>query len=57
MTDNPEARYLDARSVDSVLNTTHRSDLHVNPSTDPHVLFGSEATCILGPDVTQGPYC
>lgn len=29
----------------------------VNFSTDPSVLFASEATCILGPDVTQGPYC
>lgn len=25
-------------------------------STDPDVLFGTDATCILGPEVTQGPY-
>lgn len=53
----PDARYLKSRDLDSALNTTHHSDLDVNPSTNPSVLFGSEATCILGPDVTQGPYC
>ncbi|CRG92436.1 hypothetical protein PISL3812_09495 [Talaromyces islandicus] len=38
------------------LNTTHHSSLDVNFQTDPEVLFASNATCILGPDVTQGPY-
>ncbi|KAJ5092468.1 hypothetical protein NUU61_007338 [Penicillium alfredii] len=51
------ARFLKARDLSSTLNTSHHSNLtNVSPSTDPHVLFGSEATCILGPDVTQGPY-
>lgn len=39
------------------LNTSHHSDLDVDPSTDPSVLFGSGGTCMLGPGVTQGPYC
>ncbi|KAE8318470.1 Intradiol ring-cleavage dioxygenase [Aspergillus transmontanensis] len=51
------ARYLKARDLDSVLATDHHSNLtHVDPSTDPRVLFGSEGTCIVQPEVTQGPY-
>ncbi|KAL4898711.1 extracellular dioxygenase [Aspergillus ambiguus] len=50
------APFLKARDVDTVLNTTHHSSMDVDLSTDPNVLFASNATCILGPDVTQGPY-
>ncbi|KAE8146763.1 extracellular dioxygenase [Aspergillus avenaceus] len=50
------APFLKARDLDTVLNTTHHSGLDVNLDTDPEVLFASNATCILGPDVTQGPY-
>ncbi|KAJ5123097.1 hypothetical protein N7448_009194 [Penicillium atrosanguineum] len=54
---NTHAHFNKARSLDSVLNTDHHSNLtQVDMSTDPSILFGSEATCILGPDVTQGPY-
>ena len=50
--------YLKARSLNSTLSTSHHSSLTgVDASTDPSVLFASESTCILGPDVTQGPYC
>ncbi|KAJ5560235.1 hypothetical protein N7513_002634 [Penicillium frequentans] len=52
-----ESRFLKARDLDTVVNTSHKSNLtNVDMSTDASVLFGSEATCILGPDVTQGPY-
>lgn len=51
------APFLKARDLDTVLNTTHHSSLDVDLSTDPNVLFASNATCILGSDVTQGPYC
>ncbi|CAI7645792.1 unnamed protein product [Penicillium glandicola] len=52
----PTNHLLKARS-DDALNTSHHSNLTgVDSSTDPDVLFGTEATCILGPDVTQGPY-
>lgn len=55
---NLDNRYLKARSLNSTLSTSHHSSLTgVDDSTDPNVLFGSEATCILGPEVTQGPYC
>lgn len=47
---------LDTRDLSS-LNTSHFSSLDVDFDTDPEVLFTSNATCILGPDVTQGPYC
>lgn len=44
--------------MDSVLDTDHHSNLTgVNPSTDPSVLFASGGTCIVQPEVTQGPYC
>ncbi|RQM05775.1 hypothetical protein DH86_00003987 [Scytalidium sp. 3C] len=45
----------DIRGVSS-LNTSHHSSLDVNFNTNPTLLFASNATCILGPDVTQGPY-
>ncbi|KAJ5519333.1 Intradiol ring-cleavage dioxygenase, core [Penicillium expansum] len=52
----PTSQLLKARS-DSALDTSHHSNLTgVEPSTDPDVLFGTDATCILAPDVTQGPY-
>ncbi|KAJ5505000.1 hypothetical protein N7463_007874 [Penicillium fimorum] len=51
------SHYLNARSADSALDTSHHSNLTgVDFSTDPEVLFGTDATCILGPEVTQGPY-
>ncbi|KAJ5632764.1 hypothetical protein N7490_009103 [Penicillium lividum] len=54
---NSDSQFLKARDLDTVINTSHHSNLtSVDMSTDPSVLFGSEATCILGPDVTQGPY-
>ncbi|KAF4767813.1 hypothetical protein N7455_011331 [Penicillium solitum] len=52
----PTSHLHKARS-DSALDTSHHSNLTgVDPSTDPDVLFGTDATCILAPDVTQGPY-
>ncbi|CAK46228.1 intradiol ring-cleavage dioxygenase [Aspergillus niger CBS 101883] len=56
-TDRLDTQYLKARDVDSVLDTDHHSNLTgVNPSTDPSVLFASGGTCIVQPEVTQGPY-
>ncbi|KAF9887934.1 hypothetical protein FE257_009456 [Aspergillus nanangensis] len=48
--------FLKARDLDTVLDTDHHSSLDVDQSTDANTLFASNATCILGPDVTQGPY-
>ncbi|KAJ0414150.1 Intradiol ring-cleavage dioxygenase [Aspergillus carlsbadensis] len=38
------------------LNETHESDLAVDLSVDPEVLFSSGGSCVLAEDVTQGPY-
>ncbi|KAJ5242034.1 uncharacterized protein N7469_000361 [Penicillium citrinum] len=52
-----DANFLKARDLDSILATSHASNLTgVDFNTDPNVLFSSEGTCILAPDVTQGPY-
>ncbi|KAJ5302380.1 hypothetical protein PENANT_c008G10717 [Penicillium antarcticum] len=49
--------YLKARSLAEDLNISHHSNLTgIDLSTDPSVLFASGGTCILAPDVTQGPY-
>ncbi|KAJ5778811.1 Intradiol ring-cleavage dioxygenase core, partial [Penicillium paradoxum] len=45
------SRYLRARSANSPLDTSYYSDLEdIDFSTDPSVLFSSEATYILGPE-------
>ncbi|KAI9933921.1 hypothetical protein ASPWEDRAFT_168195 [Aspergillus wentii DTO 134E9] len=49
------APFLKARD-DAPLNITHHSSFDATPSTDPSVLFASNASCILAEDVTQGPY-
>lgn len=45
------------RDLDTVLNTTHHSDLPgVTLNTDPATLFSGNSSCILAPETTQGPY-
>lgn len=46
------------RTLDSVLATDHNStELGYTPNTDEATLFSSNnASCILTPEVTQGPY-
>lgn len=45
------------RTLESVLATDHNeTGLGYTPSTDVSTLFSSNASCILTPDVTQGPY-
>ncbi|KAJ9129621.1 Extracellular dioxygenase [Pleurostoma richardsiae] len=49
--------YLKARDLNSVLATDHESNMTITAETDPAVLFASEnSTCVLTPEVTQGPY-
>lgn len=48
---------LKARSFEDVLNTDHHSNLTVTPETaDPSILFTGNASCILTPETTEGPY-
>ncbi|KAF2087561.1 aromatic compound dioxygenase [Saccharata proteae CBS 121410] len=49
--------HLRARDITDVLNTDHESNLTgITVDTDPGVLFGSVPSCILSPEVTEGPY-
>jgi hypothetical protein len=46
------------RDTVSVLATSHKSNLTgITASTNASTLFTGSNQCILGPDVTQGPYC
>ncbi|CAH0025999.1 unnamed protein product [Clonostachys rhizophaga] len=45
------------RDLDGVLNTSHNlTDLRFTPNTDHSTLFASINSCVLTPEVTQGPY-
>lgn len=49
--------YLRARDFATVLATDHESNMTgITPETDPSVLFTGNNSCILTPEVTQGPY-
>ncbi|KAF2709264.1 aromatic compound dioxygenase [Pleomassaria siparia CBS 279.74] len=49
--------FLRARDVTEVLATSHLSSLtDITADTDPSVLFAGNSSCILTPEVTQGPY-
>ena len=46
------------RSLDEVLATDHESDLSgVTNNTDASTLFSGNSSCVLQPEVTEGPYC
>lgn len=50
-------RGLARRDLDSVLATDHNeTSLGYTANTDASTLFSSNASCVLTPDVTQGPY-
>jgi protocatechuate 3,4-dioxygenase beta subunit len=51
-----DAPFLKARDVDSVLNATHLSSESYSNATSEAILFAGNNSCILSPDVTQGPY-
>lgn len=46
------------RDVDDVLGQSHNeTELGYTENTPPSELFSGNASCILTPEVTQGPYC
>ncbi|THV46977.1 hypothetical protein BGAL_0345g00120 [Botrytis galanthina] len=51
-----EQPYLKARDEATVLNTTHLSTVDYDATTDESVVFSGNNSCILSPEVTQGPY-
>lgn len=49
---------LSKRDVDEVLSQSHdESDTGYTENTDASKLFSGNASCVLTPEVTQGPYC
>jgi hypothetical protein len=50
-----DRRQLEARDLAEVLATSHNSSIAAFSSAD--VLFASNGSCTLSPEVTQGPYC
>ncbi|KYK58865.1 hypothetical protein DCS_05883 [Drechmeria coniospora] len=50
-------RSLSARDVDAALNKSHDdTSLGYTVDTDPATLFSGNRSCVLTPEVTQGPY-
>ena len=50
-----EAPYLRRRDVDSVTSTSHASnETGLTSDSNP---FDGNSSCVLAPEVTQGPYC
>ncbi len=53
-----QKRGLDTRSFSSVLATDHsKNGLGYSRNTDVATLFAGYKSCLLTPEVTQGPYC
>ena len=49
--------YLKARDTATVLNTSHHSNLTgLTPDSPDSVIFADNTSCVLQPDVTEGPY-
>ncbi|OSS51207.1 hypothetical protein B5807_04267 [Epicoccum nigrum] len=44
------------RSFEDVLNTDHHSNASVTPDSPDDVIFAGNASCILQPETTEGPY-
>jgi hypothetical protein len=45
------------RDFEDVLNTDHHSNASVTPDSPDDVVFAGNASCILQPETTEGPYC
>ena len=53
-----QKRGLETRSFSSVLATDHsKTGLGYSRNTDATTLFAGYKSCLLTPEVTQGPYC
>jgi protocatechuate 3,4-dioxygenase beta subunit len=51
-----KARSLSARDGDAVLKINHTSPIVYNPETPLDTIFAGNQSCILVPEVTEGPY-
>lgn len=45
------------RSVEEVLGKSHHSAEDYTLETPADVLFATNNSCVLSPEVTEGPYC
>lgn len=45
------------RDFEEVLNTDHHSNASVTPDSPDDIVFAGNASCILQPETTEGPYC
>jgi protocatechuate 3,4-dioxygenase beta subunit len=53
-----QKRSLKKRDIEDVLNTDHnKTELGYTRNTDAATLFAGYKSCLLTPEVTQGPYC
>lgn len=53
-----QKRGLKKRDIEDVLNTDHnKTELGYTRDTDAATLFAGYNSCLLTPEVTQGPYC
>jgi uncharacterized membrane protein len=53
-----QVRGLQSRDAASVLSTSHNeTDLGFTVDTPSSMLFAANNSCVLTPEVTQGPYC
>lgn len=48
---------LSQRDIEDVLGKNHTSSQPFNPDTPDGDVFGSNRSCILSPEITEGPYC
>jgi hypothetical protein len=52
-----EKPYLRARDLDSVINIDHKSNMTgITTDSDSSILFSGNNSCVLSPEVAQGPY-
>jgi hypothetical protein len=50
-------RSIEARDFREALNTSHQSTQNYTSETPADILFAGNNSCILSPEVTEGPYC
>ena len=53
----PEAPFLTARDAPTVEATNHESNHSYTAATSEALLFTGVNSCVLSPEVTEGPYC
>lgn len=50
------SRGLETRALEDI-NKSHHSEQNYTLETPPELLFAGNNSCVLSPEVTEGPYC